>query len=172
MSSAEDPSPKAGRGPIIIILAVLGAVATLVVGGASVASLVSASGQDCLAQGHPRVVCSAGVIGLVDLAALAEKDRALSAATDEIASRTAAQADLERRVAESEGRAKELDAALAGAKAASAEVERLKGEIARRDARIAELGEKLATAARKPEVPPLPTARPAAPPAPAPKPKP
>ena len=170
MSSAEDSPPNAGRGPFIIILAVLGAVAALVVGGASGVSLVSAPAQDCLAQGNPRVVCVAGAIGLVDLAALAEKDRTLDAVKADVAAKAAAGAELEKRIGELEERAKELDAALAWGKAAAAEVERLKGEVARRDTRITELGEKLATATRKPEALPAPTARPAAPPVPKPRP--
>ncbi len=167
MSFAEDSPPKVGCGPLIIILAVLGAAATLAVGGAQVASLLSDPAQHCLAHGHPRLVCNAGAIGLVDLDALGETDRALEAAKAEVAAKATAAADLEKRLGEAEGRAKELDTALAGAKAAAGEVERLKGEVARRDARIAELGEKLAAAARKPEAP---AARPTVPPVPKPRP--
>jgi septal ring factor EnvC (AmiA/AmiB activator) len=150
------------------LLAILGAVAALLVAAASVVPFVSAPARECLAQDRPRVICAAGAIGLVDLAALDEKDRRIEGLTTEVAAKTGAVAEAEKRAGDLAGRIKELEGTVAGLQAKSAEADRLRGEIARRDARIAELEK----ASKRPEPIPVPGARPAAPTTPAPKPKP
>ena len=155
------PPVASNGGGVTRVLATIGAVALFLVVGASVFQFVSGPAQDCLAQGQSRVVCAAGSLGLVDLAALSEKDRRIEALAAEVTAKTAAAADAEKRAGDLDTRVKDLEGALAGAKAATAEADRLRGEIARRDARIAE--REKAAAAKRPEPIPVPTARPAAP---------
>lgn len=167
MSVAEEPKNQTGCGIVSLILAAIGSVAVLVLVGAGVALTASSTGQDCLAAGQSRLVCGAGAIGLVDLAALDEKDKRITTLTDEVAAKATEAGEAVKRAEELAARVTELDTALAGAKTTAAAADQLRGEIAKRDARIAELTEK-AAAARKPEVVPVPTARPKTPAAPKP----
>lgn len=155
------PPVATNGGAVTRVLATIGTVALVLVAGASVFQFVSAPAQECLAQGQSRVVCAAGAIGLVDLAALGEKDRRIEALTAEVTAKTAAATDLEKQAGDLDVRVKELEGALAGARTAAAEADRLRGEIARRDARIAELEK--ASAIKRAEPIPVPAARPAAP---------
>lgn len=154
------PAVASNGGVVTRVLATIGAVALFLVAGAAVFQFVSAPAQECLAQGQSRMVCAAGAIGLVDLGALSEKDRRIETLAAEVTAKTTAATDLEKRAGDLDGRVKELESALAGAKATAAEADRLRGEIARRDARIAELEK---AAAKRPEAIPMPAARPAAP---------
>ena len=169
MSSMEEAKPSSSCGIVTKLLATIGglAVATIAVGVALQVS--SPKARDCKAQGHAAVICAAGSFGLVDLEALAEKDRQIETLKGHVAAREAETASLATRIGEADARLKDLDAAQATAKAAAGEVERLRGEIGRRDGKIAELTEKL-TAAKAPVV--VPPIRPPTPPAAAPTPPP
>lgn len=167
MSSIDEPKPRAGSGGLAKLFAALGVVSAggLAAMGASLG--LSAGAKDCVAHGQPALLCAAGSLGLVDLASLTEKDRRIEALGAQVAAKEAAASDLDKRNGELEARVKALDGDLAAARAAAAEVDRLKGEVARRDAKIAELTEKLAAPTRRVEPVPVPAPRPAAPAAPA-----
>ena len=173
MSTSDDVvSETRGGGIVGKVFAAIGVIATVVVATGAALPFTAQSTKDCIGRGEPALVCAAGTMGLVDLSMSAEKDRALEAANAEVAAKAAAASELEKRVGDLDGRVKELEGALGGAKAAATEVERLKGEIARRDARISELTDRLA-GPRKPEPAPAAGARPVAPaPVPRPAPKP
>ncbi len=172
MSSSDDAvSEERGGGIFGKVFAAVGVIAAAVVATGAALPFTAQSAKDCIARGEPALVCAAGTMGLVDLSMSAEKDKALEAAKAEATAKAAAAAEAETRLGESDGRAKELDGALA---AARTEVERLKGELARRDARIAELTERLAAPTRRPDPGTTPGGRqvPAGTPIPRPAPKP
>ena len=172
MSSSETVVPEEVRGGGIVVklLAAIGVVAVVGVAGAVILPTLSSAAKECRTRGEASAICTAGALGLVDLGAVVEKNRAFEAAKAEAAAKTAAAEELEKRANELDGRVKELEGMVASGKAAAAEVDRLKGEVGRRDARIAELTEKLAGAVRKPEPAPPAAGRPATPlPKPAPK---
>ena len=170
MSVQEEPLDRAKSGPVTKLFAVFGGLTALVAIGATALVATSDATKTCAAQGHPAVVCAAGALGLVDLAALQAHDEELKAATARAGTLEQEKARLATQASEAEARARDLEAA---AKTAGAEVERLRGEAARRDARIADLEARLAAAAKPPATAPLPVTRPMPPTgATAPKPKP
>ena len=173
MSSSETivPEEVRGAGIVVKLFAAIGVVAVAGVAGALILPMLSSAASECRERGEAAAICTAGALGLVDLGAVVEKNRAFEAAKAEAAAKAATAGEFEKRAGDLEGRVKELEGTLAASKAATAEVDRLRAEVGRRDAKIAELTEKLAGAARKPEAAPPAAGRPAAPlPKPAPKP--
>ena len=162
MSVSEETGRPAEGKPIKTLFATIGGLATAGLIGVSALTLLSEDAKVCSAQDYSAVICAAGAVGLVDLPALAARDSRLVDLSARITARDGEVEALKSRLGETEGRLKDLDAAQATAKAATAEVEKLRGEIARRDAKISELTDRV-TAAKRPDTPPVPVARPTPP---------
>ncbi len=168
MSLSEESNTPATGGVLTKLFAAVGGLATVACAGLIGLTMTSEGARECAARGYPTIVCAAGAAKLVDLAALLERDKKVETLTAQTATLEGDLATLKGRLTEAEGRAKELDSVTAAARTANTEVERLRGETAKRDAKIAELNDKLSAAMKRLETPPVPTARPAPPATPAP----